>query len=60
MSENGEPPLRTEGYRNGGWVLLDFGSIVVHLFINEMRKFYDLERLWGDAARVDVSELITE
>lgn len=60
LSEKGEPPLRTEGYRNGGWVLMDFGSIVLHLFLNEMRQFYDLERLWSDAAKIDISGLITE
>ncbi len=58
LTEKNEPPLRTEGYRNGGWVLIDFGSVVLHVFLNEMRQFYDLERLWSDAARVDISELI--
>lgn len=58
LTEKNEPPLRTEGYRNGGWVLIDFGSVVLHIFLNEMRQFYDLERLWSDAARVDISELI--
>ncbi|MBP5167387.1 MAG: ribosome silencing factor [Oscillospiraceae bacterium] len=59
LAEAGEPPRRTEGYRGGGWVLLDFGCIVVHLFLNETRQFYDLERLWSDAEKVDISELIT-
>ncbi|NMA38111.1 MAG: ribosome silencing factor [Papillibacter sp.] len=59
LSEAGEPPLRTEGYRSGGWVLMDFGCVVVHLFLEDVRKFYDLERLWGDAEDVDISSLLT-
>ena len=48
-----EIPLRhTEGMRAGQWVLLDFGSIIVHLFDKESRQFYKLERVWGDANMV--------
>ncbi len=60
LSENGEAPLRTEGYRGGGWVLVDFGCVIVHIFTEEVRKFYALERLWGDAENVDISALISE
>ncbi len=59
MSELGEPPLRVEGYRNGGWVLLDFGCTIIHLFTDEMRKFYSLERLWSDAEQIDISNILT-
>lgn len=60
LSENGEAPLRTEGYRGGGWVLVDFGCVIVHIFTDEVRKFYGLERLWGDAEQVDISALLTQ
>ncbi len=53
----GEPPLRREGYRSGGWVLLDFGSVIVHLFLEETREFYNLERLWADAQQVEWKDL---
>ena len=52
LSEAGEPPLRREGYRGGSWVLLDFGCLVVHVFTNETREFYNLERLWNDAKQI--------
>ncbi len=55
LTELGEPPLRSEGYRSGGWVLLDFGCLIVHVFTEESRKFYDLERLWADAVSVELS-----
>ncbi len=47
-------PLQTEGYNTGQWILIDYGIFVVHVFTEEARKFYDLERLWRDAERVDV------
>ena len=42
----------SEGYQNGTWILLDFGSIIVHLFNKQERDFYSLERVWGDAKEV--------
>ena len=48
----GEPLLHREGHRGGTWVLLDFGSLVCHVFTDETRAFYDLERLWNDATPV--------
>jgi ribosome-associated protein len=48
-------PLHSEGYNHGQWVLLDFGDLVVHVFQEEPRRFYALERLWGDAPDVTAS-----
>ncbi|MEO6334136.1 MAG: ribosome silencing factor [Pyrinomonadaceae bacterium] len=47
-------PVRIEGYSAAEWVLLDYGDFVVHLFDKEARDFYDLERLWRDARRVEI------
>lgn len=60
LDEQGEPVLRREGQRGGTWVLLDFGCLVVHVFTDETRKFYDLERLWADAQEEDISGLLQE
>ena len=58
MKERGEAPHHIEGHRGGTWVLLDFSSVVVHLFMDEARQFYDLERLWKDAVDVDLSDIL--
>ncbi|WP_298021962.1 ribosome silencing factor [uncultured Dysosmobacter sp.] len=55
----GEDPLRREGYRDGTWVLLDYGCVVVHIFSQEAREFYSLERLWHDGRPVDLSGVLT-
>ena len=60
MEQLGETMLGREGHRGNAWELLDFGSVVVHVFTDEARKFYDLERLWADAETVDISEIIIE
>ena len=56
----GEPLLHREGHRGGTWVLLDFSAVVVHIFNEEAREFYDLERLWSDATPVDLTGVLTE
>ena len=49
----GQGPIRVEGVQEGRWVLMDFGPFVVHIFHQETREFYDLERLWSDVPRHD-------
>jgi len=49
LEEKGIKPLRKEGYREARWILLDYGSCVVHVFVEDDRRFYNLEKLWGDA-----------
>ena len=56
--QGGEAPLRREGYRDGTWVLLDYGCICVHVFSAEAREFYSLERLWKDGNPVDLSDVL--
>ena len=60
LSMAGMPPIRREGYRNSNWLLLDFGSLIVHIFQKETRAFYNLERLWDDAQEIDINEIIKE
>ena len=58
LEQLGEPMLGREGHRGNSWELLDFGSIVVHVFTEEARKFYDLERIWADAENVDLTDIV--
>ena len=60
MEQLGEPLLGREGHRGNTWELLDYGSVVIHVFTEEARKFYDLERLWADAEQVDLKDIIIE
>ena len=52
----GQRPLRRDGHADAGWVVLDYGDVMVHVFAPEQREFYALERLWGDAPRIAYSE----
>ena len=57
LREAGAKPLRREGEREGRWVLIDFGDIVVHVQHADEREFYSLERLWKDCPEIDLSTI---
>ncbi len=58
LEQLGEPMLGREGHNGSGWELLDYGTLVVHVFTEEARRFYDLERLWADAEVMDLKDII--
>jgi len=55
-AQDGSKPIGVEGLADASWVLLDYGDVVVHVFVEETRAYYDLDRLWADAARVPFDE----
>ena len=55
----GRSPLRSEGVRENQWVLVDYGNVVVHVFLAEVREFYEIERLYTDVPKVDWSDAAT-
>jgi len=59
LSKLGIEPAHIEG-RATGWTLIDYGSVLVHVFEKESREYYNLERLWNDAALMDISDLLTD
>ncbi len=54
LKESGYNALRIEGYREGWWVILDYGAVIIHIFQPESREFYDLERLWANAPKLEL------
>jgi ribosome-associated protein len=56
LKKAGRPALGIEGIKEGRWILLDFGEVVVHVFHEPVREFYDLDSLWGDAPRVELDQ----
>lgn len=57
LHHGGHTPKQIEGYRQGNWVLLDYGDIIVHVFDKENRLFYDLERIWRDGKEIQIGDL---
>ena len=55
MSKQGVEPRGTEGYTQARWILMDYNDLVVHIFHEETRRFYDIERLWAKAPTLDIS-----
>ena len=58
LSKLGIEPLHTEGYDSNTWVLLDYGSVIVHIFYKEARDYYKLERLWADGTELPLSDFV--
>ena len=56
LEEQGIKPLGLEGTSEGKWVLIDYGDLVIHVFLEPIRRFYDLEGLWIDAPRIDLQK----
>ena len=54
LKAGGITPKNIEGYQSAMWILMDYENVIVHIFYEETRKFYDLERLWIDAERIDI------
>jgi len=52
LKKQGKPPIHVEGKKEGQWVLMDYGDVIIHIFFESLRQFYDLEGLWVDAERI--------
>lgn len=60
MTKLGFEPNRVEGRQSAQWILMDYYDVMVHVFLEESRNFYNLERLWSDAPMVDISDILTK
>lgn len=60
MSERGRVSLRTEGKRGNGWILVDFGDVIINVFDRESREFYNLDRHFPEESQIDITDLIAE
>lgn len=60
LGEKGVKPKSIEGYQSQTWIVLDYYDIIVHVFLEETRDFYQLERLWADGTPVDISGMILD
>jgi ribosome-associated protein len=58
LASVGEKPLHTEGMKEGSWAVLDYASVIVHIFDRQSREFYNLEKLWRDAENIPLEDLI--
>lgn len=60
LKEAGVTVSHIEGYRSNSWVLLDYVDVIVNVFSDEAREYYDLERLWRDGEKIDISDIVDE
>lgn len=60
MDKQGVSVSHIEGHRSDSWILLDYIDVIVHVFSEESRRYYDLDRLWEDGEEVDISEVVTD
>lgn len=60
MNKKGNKPVSMEGLKEGEWALLDYGDIIIHIFIEESREFYDIEGLWADAEKLPIDSFTKE
>lgn len=60
LQEAGITPHHIEGYNEATWTVIDYCSVIVHIFNRETRDFYKLEKLWSDAEEIDISEILTQ
>lgn len=59
LSKEGIEPRRIEGAQSATWILMDYQDVILHVFTKETREFYNMERLWADAPRMDLSGIVT-
>lgn len=60
LAQQGIEPRRVEGENSAAWILMDYGDIIVHIFHRDTRGFYCLERLWADAGKLDVEQMLEQ
>ena len=60
LGELGERPLNIEGHEDASWIVLDYNSVMVHIFTKNAKEFYKLDKLWSDAENVDISDLLID
>ena len=60
LSKEGVVPMSVEGHRGDGWILVDYGDVIVNVFDKESREFYNLDRLMPEQARIDISDIVEE
>lgn len=58
LKGKGEIPINVEGLNDGRWIALDYGDVIINIFIPEVREFYNIEELWFDADKIDKEKLI--